>query len=81
VLARHLAANAADAYGLRDRGRIAAGMAADLCVIGAGGLAAHASYDHPLELATGVDYVFVNGVVVWPEPRAAAGERPGQLVS
>ncbi len=80
-LARHLAANAADAYALRNRGRIAAGMAADLCVIGAGGPAEHASYDHPLELATGVDYVFVNGVLVWPEPHATAGMRPGQLVS
>jgi len=79
-LARHLAASAADAYGLRDRGRIAAGMAADLCVIGAVGLAAHASYDRPREPATGVDYVFVNGVIVWPDA-AAAGQRPGQVVS
>jgi len=79
-LARHLAANAADAYGLRNRGRIAAGKAADLCVIGAAGLAARASYDRPRELATGVDYVFVNGVIVWPDA-AAAGQRPGQVVS
>jgi N-acyl-D-amino-acid deacylase len=80
-LARHLAANAADAYGLRDRGRIAAGMAADLCVIGADGLAAHATYDRPRELATGVDYVLVNGVIVWPDPRATPGKPPGQLIS
>src|SRR5262245_49677661 len=79
-LARHLAANAADAYGLRNRGRIAAGMAADVCVIGAAGLAAHASYDRPLELATGVDYVLVNGIVVWPDDDAP-GPLPGQLVS
>jgi N-acyl-D-amino-acid deacylase len=79
-LARHLAANAADAYGLRNRGRIAAGMAADLCVIGAAGLTAHASYDSPRELATGADYVFVNGVIVWPDAYAE-GQRPGQFVS
>lgn len=79
-LARHLAANAADAYGLRNRGRIAAGMAADLCVIGAAGLTARASYDHPRELATGADYVFVNGVIVWPDAHAE-GQRPGQVVS
>jgi N-acyl-D-amino-acid deacylase len=79
-LARHLAASAADAYGLRNRGRIAAGKAADLCVIGAAGLAAKASYDRPRELATGVDYVFVNGVIVWPDP-VAGGQRPGQVVS
>ena len=40
--ARHLAANAADVYGLRDRGRLAPGMAADICVIGPGGLTARA---------------------------------------
>ena len=80
-LARHLAANAADAYGLRDRGRVAPGMAADLCVIGAGGPVARATYDRPRELATGVDYVLVNGVIVWPESRAAAGALPGQVVS
>jgi N-acyl-D-amino-acid deacylase len=79
-LARHLAASAADAYGLRSRGRITAGKAADLCVIGAAGLAAKASYDRPRELATGVDYVFVNGVIVWPDP-VAGGQRPGQVVS
>ena len=55
-------------------------MAADLCVIGAAGLAAHASYDRPRELATGAEYVFVNGVIVWPDPRAA-GTLPGQVVS
>jgi N-acyl-D-amino-acid deacylase len=79
-LARHLAANAADVYGLRNRGRIAAGMAADLCVIGAVGLTAYASYDRPRELATGADYVLVNGVIVWPG-RHAAGQLPGQVVS
>ena len=80
-LARHLATNAADVYGLRDRGRIAEGMAADLCVIGAGGQAAQATYDSPLELATGVDHVFVNGVPVWPDRHAGAGNLPGQMVS
>jgi N-acyl-D-amino-acid deacylase len=75
-----LAANAADAYGLRNRGRIAAGMAADLCVVGAAGLTAHASYDRPRALATGADRVFVNGVMVWPDPHAGA-RLPGQVVS
>jgi N-acyl-D-amino-acid deacylase len=80
-LARHLAATAAGVYGLRNRGRIAAGMAADLCVIGGGGPAAQATYDQPRELATGVDYVFVNGVIVWLDGRATAGQRPGRLVA
>ena len=80
-LARHLATNAADVYGLRDRGRIAAGMAADLCVIAEGGPAARATYDRPRELATGIGYVFVNGVPVWPDRHAVAGKHPGQMVS
>ena len=56
-------------------------MAADLCVIGEGGPAAHATYDRPRELATGVDHVFVNGVLVWPDRHAVAGQLPGQFVS
>jgi N-acyl-D-amino-acid deacylase len=80
-LARHLATNAADVYGLHDRGRVAAGMAADLCVIAAAGPAARASYDRPRELATGVAHVFVNGTPVWPDRDAVAGSLPGQVVS
>jgi N-acyl-D-amino-acid deacylase len=80
-LARHLATNAADVYGLHDRGRVAAGMAADLCVIGAVGPAARATYDRPRELATGVALVFVNGTPVWPDRHAVAGNLPGQMVS
>jgi N-acyl-D-amino-acid deacylase len=80
-IARHLATNAADVYGLRDRGRVAEGMAADLCVIGAAGLAARATYDRPRELAAGMAHVFVNGVPVWPDSQAGAGKLPGLLVS
>jgi N-acyl-D-amino-acid deacylase len=80
-LARHLAANAADVYGLRDRGRIVAGLAADLCVIGPGGLAAHATYDAPLEPASGADLVLVNGEIVWRDGAPLPGRTPGQLVS
>jgi N-acyl-D-amino-acid deacylase len=80
-LARHLATNAADIYGLRDRGRLSPGMAADICVIGPAGLTAHATYDAPRELATGVDLVLVNGTVVWRHGRPVTGQAPGRLVS
>jgi N-acyl-D-amino-acid deacylase len=72
VLARHLAANAAAAYGLRDRGRVLPGLAADLCVIGPAGLAPRASYDAPQRLAAGADLVLVNGTIVWPPSRSAS---------
>lgn len=80
-LARHLAATAADVYGLRDRGRIAPGMAADLCVIGPGGVVPRATYDAPWQAAAGADLVLVNGVSVWPSARAVAGAAPGRLVT
>jgi N-acyl-D-amino-acid deacylase len=80
-LARHLAANAADVFGLRDRGRIRAGLAADICVIGPGGLTAQATYDAPLELATGADLVLVNGAIVWRDSAPVPGHLPGDLVT
>ena len=80
-VARHLSANAADAFGLRDRGRLAAGLAADICVIGPGGLTSHATYDAPLAQATGADLVIVNGVIVFRDGQPRPGRFPGQLVS
>ena len=80
-LARHLAGNAADAFGLRDRGRVAPGLAADLCVIGPSGLADRATYDAPRNPAAGVELVLVNGVVVYRDGQPAPGRFPGQLVS
>jgi N-acyl-D-amino-acid deacylase len=80
-LARHLSANAADAYGLRGRGRLAPGMAADACVIGPGGITSRASYDAPRQLAAGVDLVIVNGVITWRDGQPLDARFPGQLVS
>ena len=79
--ARHLSANAADAYGLRDRGRLAPGLAADICVIGPGGLTARAGYDAPREQAIGVGLVIVNGAVVWRDGQVVTTGFPGRLVS
>ena len=80
-LARYLAANPAGAYGLRGRGRIAAGMAADLCVIGPDGLTATASYGAPTEKAQGAELVIVNGTIAWRHGRVLANRTPGQLVT
>jgi N-acyl-D-amino-acid deacylase len=81
VLARHLAATAASVYGLRDRGRLAPRMAADLCVIAPGGPAARATYDAPQLLAAGVDLVLVNGVITWRDSQPVTGGYPGRMVS
>jgi N-acyl-D-amino-acid deacylase len=80
-LVRHLSTNAADAYGLRGRGRLAPGMAADICVIGPGGITGRASYDAPRDMATGADLVIVNGVLAWRGGRPEASRFPGRLVS
>ena len=80
-LARHLAANAADAFGLSQRGRLAPGLAADVCVIEPGGITARASYDAPQRLATGVGLVLVNGVITWRGGQPLTARFPGRLVS
>jgi hypothetical protein len=41
-------------YCLQDRGRIVADVAADICVIGQGGMTKRATYDDPRALASGV---------------------------
>ena len=79
--ARHLSATAADVYGLRGRGRLAPGLAADICVIGPAGLTARATYDAPREPAAGVDLVLVNGTVTWRDGHPVTTAFPGQLVS
>jgi N-acyl-D-amino-acid deacylase len=80
-LARHLAANTADAYGLRDRGRLAPGLAADICVIAPSGITDRSTYHRPTALATGVTLVLVNGVPVWRDGQPVTSAHPGQLVS
>jgi len=80
TLVRHLATNAADVFGLRDRGRIAPGMAADLCVISPPGLTERATYETPSALASGVTLVLVNGAVAWRAGAPVPGSRAGRLV-
>jgi N-acyl-D-amino-acid deacylase len=80
-LARHLAANPADAYGLHGRGRLAPGMAADISVIGPAGIRDRATYSAPAKLAAGVDLVIVNGTIAWRGNRAQTAQHPGQLVT
>jgi N-acyl-D-amino-acid deacylase len=80
-MARHLAANAAAVYGLRNRGRLAAGMAADICVIGPAGIADRATYRAPRAEATGVDLVIVNGTVAWRHGQPVRARLAGQFVS
>jgi len=49
--------------GLADRGRIAAGMAADIVVFDPETIADQATYQRPHQYPVGIHYVLVNGVV------------------
>ena len=57
----------ADRLGLRDRGRIRAGCAADIAVIDAHHVIDHATFDAPHQYATGIPWVVVNGAVAVAE--------------
>ncbi len=66
----------AKTFGLHDRGLVAPSMAADLTVFDASTVLDTATYAEPRAIATGIDYVFVNGVLSWHHGEAP-GERAG----
>ena len=61
---RRLTSLPAENLGLRDRGRLAPGMAADVVLFDPATITDHATYERPMQYATGVRDVFVNGVEV-----------------
>jgi len=67
-------------FRLANRGTIRAGYAADLVVFDPSTVGETATYEAPHAYATGISYVFVNGV---PVVRAGAqtGARPGQVIA
>jgi N-acyl-D-amino-acid deacylase len=73
----HLATNPAARFGLVDRGVLREGAAADLVVLDPAVVGDRADYDHPRELAVGVDDVLVNGVPVLRDGRLT-GSLPGR---
>jgi N-acyl-D-amino-acid deacylase len=70
---------AADQVGLRDRGRIARGMRADLVVFDPDQIADGATFDHPHRYPVGVHHVLVNGTSVIADSRHT-GARPGRML-
>ena len=61
---QHLSAHAARRFGLRDRGLLREGMAADVVVFDPAAVADRATYDDGRELAAGMEHVLVNGELV-----------------
>lgn len=68
----------AQRFGLPDRGVIAPGMAADLCVFDADTVMDMATFDEPEQASAGIDWVVVNGRVAWRQ--GEPGELAGQLL-
>ncbi len=64
---------------LADRGVIRVGGWADVTVFDLDALDDRATYEKPTELATGVDYVLVNGVIVIDRGKHT-GAKPGQVL-
>ena len=69
----------AQTFGLRDRGLIREGFAADIVIFDEKTVADRATYDKPHQFPVGVSYVLVNGRVVWSEDKLT-NERPGEAL-
>jgi N-acyl-D-amino-acid deacylase len=76
---RRLTSLPAHNLGLRGRGKIAAGYAADVAVFDPAAIKDLATFDQPHQLATGVQHVFVNGQAVLLNG-VHTGAKPGQVV-
>ncbi|CAN5599906.1 D-aminoacylase [soil metagenome] len=71
---RRMTAAPADRLGLRDRGRLANGLKADVVVFDPATVRSNASYEEPRRYPDGIDWVIVNGV-----PVVERGEHTGAL--
>lgn len=76
---RRMTSLPAEKVGLRDRGRIARGMMADLVIFDPATVEDRATFDHPQRSPVGVSYVFVNGSAVVTRDRHT-GALPGRVL-
>ena len=76
---RRLTSFPAGNLGIRDRGTLSPGMAADVVVFDPAKIADHATFEKPMQYATGVRDVFINGVPVLAGG-IHTGATPGRFV-
>jgi N-acyl-D-amino-acid deacylase len=69
----------AQRLGLKDRGRIAEGMAADLVIFDPHTVIDRATFENPHQYPTGISHVFVNGEPVVRDGKHT-GARPGRVL-
>jgi N-acyl-D-aspartate/D-glutamate deacylase len=65
AMVRKMTALPAERFGLRDRGRLAAGFAADIVVFDPSAVRDTATFDSPHAFPEGFELVVVNGTVAW----------------
>lgn len=65
---------------LTDRGVVQPGAWADLVLFDPATVIDNSTFNEPFKLSTGIRNVWVNGTLVWDEPRAT-GARPGQVIT
>jgi N-acyl-D-amino-acid deacylase len=76
---RKMTSAPADRLGLKDRGRLADGMKADLVVFDPATVRSNATYDEPRQFPDGIEYVIVNGVLV-VDGGQHTGALPGRVL-
>ena len=76
---RRMTSLPARTFGLRDRGLVREGMAADLVVFDPARVADRATYAQPHQYSVGFDYVLVNGEFVVDRGKPT-GARPGRVL-
>ena len=69
----------AERFGIKDRGRIVEGLAADLVVFDPETVADRSTWQDPVQPAVGVNWVLVNGVPVIDDG-TPTGQLPGRVV-
>jgi N-acyl-D-amino-acid deacylase len=70
----------AQRLGWKERGTIREGAYADLVLFNPDTVIDRATFAKPMELSTGIEKVFVNGVLVWSEGQSTQA-RPGRVLS
>jgi N-acyl-D-amino-acid deacylase len=76
---RRLTSLPASNLGLRDRGLLKPGMSADIVLFDPGKIADHSTFAKPMQYATGVRDVFVNGIQVLKDGEPT-GAKPGRFI-
>src|SRR5262245_22084291 len=69
----------ANKLGLRDRGLVHEGLAADLCLFDPAKVIDHATYTEPFQYNDGIEYVLVNGQLVL-DRGTHSGAKPGKVL-